>query len=56
MLVIWGKQDRFINKKLGVEIAEKIPNAKLKIIDKAGHYVHMDKPNELASIVTDFIG
>lgn len=56
VLVIWGKQDRFINKKLGVEIAEKLPNASLKIIDKAGHYVHMDKPTELASIVTDFIG
>jgi pimeloyl-ACP methyl ester carboxylesterase len=55
VLVIWGKQDRFINKKLGVEIAEKLPNAKLIIVDKAGHYVHMDKPIELASIVTDFI-
>jgi pimeloyl-ACP methyl ester carboxylesterase len=56
VLVIWGEQDRFINKKLGVEIAEKLPNAKLIIVDKAGHYVHMDKPKELASIVTDFIG
>lgn len=56
VLVIWGNQDRFISKKLGVEIAEKLPNAKLKIIDKAGHYVHMDRPNELTSIVSKFIG
>ncbi len=56
VLVIWGNQDRFISKKLGVEIAEKLPNAKLKIIDKAGHYVHMDKPNELTAIVSKFIG
>jgi pimeloyl-ACP methyl ester carboxylesterase len=56
VLVIWGNQDRFISKKLGVEIAETIPNANLKIIDKAGHYVHMDKPNELTAIVSKFIG
>ncbi len=55
VLVIWGRQDRFINKKLGIEIADRIPNSKLKIIDKAGHYVHMDKPKELTSIVTEFI-
>jgi len=55
VLVIWGKQDRFINKRLAIEIADRVPNSKLKIIDKAGHYVHMDKPKELTSIVSEFI-
>ena len=44
VLVVWGKYDRFINIKLAHEIVEKLPNAKLEIIDEAGHYVHMDKP------------
>jgi len=56
VLVIWGEQDRFIDKKLAYEIVSTVPNAKLKIIDKAGHYVHMDKPNELTRIVSDYIG
>ena len=56
VLVMWGKHDRFIDKELAHEIVGMIPNAKLKIIDKAGHYVHMDKPNELTRIVSDFIG
>lgn len=56
VLVIWGRQDRFIDLKLGIEIAEKVPNAVLKIIDKSGHYVHMDKPEELTAIVSKFIG
>jgi len=54
-LVIWGKNDRFINPKLAYEIAEKLPNAKLEIIDKAGHYIHMDKPQELVKVVSKFL-
>ncbi len=56
VLVIWGKYDRFISSKLGEEIADRLPNATLNIIDKAGHYVHMDKPEELAQVVTRFLG
>ncbi len=55
VLVVWGKYDRFISHKLGREIAEKLPNAKLEIIDKSGHYVHMDKPEELVHVVTEFL-
>ena len=55
VLVVWGKYDRFISSKLGHEIAEKLPNAKLEVIDRSGHYVHMDKPNELVQVVTKFL-
>ncbi|MFK7777083.1 MAG: alpha/beta hydrolase [Gimesia sp.] len=55
VLVVWGKYDRFISVKLAYEIAETLPNAKLKIIDKAGHYVHMDKPQELTQVITGFL-
>ena len=55
VLVVWGKYDRFINIKLGHEIVEKLPNAELKIIDKSGHYVHMDKPEALVKVTTEFI-
>ena len=56
VLVVWGKYDRFISVKLAYEIAEKLPNARLEVIDKCGHYVHMDKPLELARAVTSFLG
>ena len=56
VLVVWGKYDRFISSKLGFEIAEKLPNAKLKVIDKSGHYVHMDTPQKLVQVVTRFLG
>lgn len=56
VLVVWGKYDRFISIKLAYEIAEKLPNAKLEIIDESGHYVHMDKPQELVQVVSKFLG
>ena len=56
VLVVWGKYDRFISVKLAYEIAEKLPNAKLEVIEKSGHYVHMDKPQELVQVVTRFLG
>jgi pimeloyl-ACP methyl ester carboxylesterase len=56
VLVTWGKYDRFISVKLAHEIAETLPNARLEVIDKSGHYVHMDKPQELARVVTQFLG
>ena len=55
VLVLWGSHDRFIDKRLAFEIQESLPNAQLKIIDRAGHYVHMDKPKTLAKAVTAFL-
>ena len=56
VLVVWGKYDSFISSRLGYEIAETLPNAKLEIVDQSGHYVHMDKPQELVQVVTRFLG
>jgi len=55
VLVLWGKYDRFISSKLGEEIARELPNAGLEVIDKAGHYLHMDKPQELVRVVSEFL-
>ena len=55
VLVAWGKYDRFISSKLGGEIAERLANATFELIDKSGHYVHMDKPTQLARVVKTFL-
>ncbi len=38
------------------EIAETLPNARLQVIDKSGHYVHMDRSRELVQTMTTFFG
>lgn len=55
VLVVWGKYDRFINIKLAHEVVKKLPNAKLEVIDKAGHYIHMDKPEALVQAAISFL-
>ena len=45
----------FISSKLGYESEEKLPNAKLEVIDRSGHYVHMDKPHELVQVLAEFL-
>ena len=55
VLVIWGKYDRFINVKLAHEIVEKLPNATLEIVDKSGHYIHMDSPQQLVQTASRFL-
>lgn len=55
VLVVWGKHDRFINIKLAYEIVATLPNATLEVIDKAGHYVHMNTPYELVHVAMKFL-
>ncbi len=54
VLVVWGKHDRFINAKLGELLAQKLTNAQLEIIEDSGHFVHMDQPQKLLKITSDF--
>lgn len=55
VLVVWGSHDRFINVKLGSLLTERLPNAHFKIVEDSGHFVHMDKPEALLKITTEFL-
>lgn len=64
-LVIFGKQDalipnRYMHPGLSVEDvarqgAERMPDATLKLIDNAGHFVHFEKPDEFNRLVLEFL-
>ncbi|MET1258950.1 alpha/beta hydrolase [Flagellimonas sp. DF-77] len=54
VLVVWGRQDRFINVALGRLMAERLPNAQLSIIEDSGHFIQMDKPFKLLRIAREF--
>lgn len=55
VLVVWGRHDRFINAKLGALLVEKLPYARLEIIEDSGHFVHMDKPEALLKATNKFL-
>jgi pimeloyl-ACP methyl ester carboxylesterase len=56
-LIIWGEKDNFVPRSHGETYARLIPGAnELRVIPGAGHSVHVEKPQETAKLVVDFLG
>ena len=54
-LIIWGEHDHMVPRVLGNTYEERIPGAKLAIVPGAGHSVHVEKPNESAALIHEFL-
>ncbi|HEY3168110.1 MAG TPA: alpha/beta hydrolase [Candidatus Binatia bacterium] len=55
-LVIWGEKDNFVPHSHGQTYARSIPGAgELKVVPGAGHSVQVEKPEETAQLVLDFL-
>ena len=48
-LVVTGELDKMTPPKLGAELADGIPNARLRVIPGAGHMAHLEQPRAVAS-------
>jgi pimeloyl-ACP methyl ester carboxylesterase len=55
-LLIWGEQDR-VDPPIpaAIAIADHLPNARLVLIPGAGHMPWFDKPDECATLITEFL-
>jgi pimeloyl-ACP methyl ester carboxylesterase len=53
-LVVWGREDRIVPLECGERYAKTLPQARLTVIDGAGHFVDLEKPAELARAVVEF--
>jgi len=54
-LVVWGRKDRIVPLECGERYVKALPQARLEVIDAAGHFVEMEKPDELAKLVGGFV-
>jgi len=54
-LVAWGRHDRIVPLECGERFVKALPQARLEIVEGAGHFVEMEKPDELARLVTGFV-
>jgi pimeloyl-ACP methyl ester carboxylesterase len=54
-LVVWGRDDRIVPIECGERFVKALPQARLEIVEGAGHFVEMEKPDELARLVTRFV-
>jgi pimeloyl-ACP methyl ester carboxylesterase len=54
-LVVWGRKDRVVPLECGERYVKALPQARLEVVDGAGHFVEMEKPDELAKLVGGFV-
>jgi len=54
-LIVWGRDDRIVPIECGERYAKSLGRARLEVVEGAGHFVDMEKPQELAHLVTGFL-
>ena len=55
-LIVWGRDDRIVPLECGERFAKALPRGRLEIVEGAGHYVEMERPDALARLVVPFLG
>ncbi|MGE0768433.1 MAG: alpha/beta fold hydrolase [Hyphomicrobiaceae bacterium] len=51
---IWGAGDGFVDQTYGRKFAERVPGAKFTVIERAGHYPHVEQPDATYAEVRRF--
>jgi pimeloyl-ACP methyl ester carboxylesterase len=54
-LVIWGDDDRIVPISAGHAYVKALRNATMTVVSACGHFAEMEKPAEVAKLVTDFV-
>jgi pimeloyl-ACP methyl ester carboxylesterase len=54
ILVVWGEEDEWLDPSQATTLAEKIPNAELKLVAGAGHFVMEDASEEVVETLASF--
>jgi pimeloyl-ACP methyl ester carboxylesterase len=54
-LLLWGTADRILSESYGRAYAEAIPGARFEAIARAGHFPHLEAPDEFAGKVFAFV-
>ena len=55
-LFLWGKHDGILSESYGRAFCAAIPGARFELIDKAGHFPHLEQPQVFADRVLAFAG
>jgi pimeloyl-ACP methyl ester carboxylesterase len=53
-LLVWGARDRLIPKSHAEEAVNLIPDARLVVFERGGHFPHLDEPEHFATLMRDF--
>ena len=53
-LLIWGKQDRMVPLDLGKKLEKQLPNARLEVVENAGHWVQIEHSQKFNALTIEF--
>lgn len=54
-LVVWGREDRIVPVECGELYRKAIAGSNLEIIERCGHFPHLEKPSEFARAIAGFL-
>ncbi len=55
-LFLWGASDRIASPEYGRAYSRLVPGSQFDLIDDAGHYPHLERPEIFARRIADFAG
>jgi len=55
VLVIWGAQDRYFPVELAQPPGSWVPNARVEVLQGAGHWTHHDCADDLDGLLLEFL-
>lgn len=55
-LIVWGKEDRIAPVNCGERYMQALPHAQLVVLDRCGHFVEVEKPEELTMLIMKEFG
>ena len=55
-LVIWGQSDGIVSPDYGERLCRSVPDARLELIQEAGHYPQIERPDSVADAIERFAG
>jgi len=54
-LIVWGERDRLIPVHHAYTAHETMPNSRLEIMERVGHFPHVEEPRRFVDILMDFL-
>jgi pimeloyl-ACP methyl ester carboxylesterase len=56
VLVAWARQSKLFPLEHGEQIAERLPQGTLKVVEDSGVFIPEDQPQQLATMIEEFVG
>jgi pimeloyl-ACP methyl ester carboxylesterase len=54
-LIVWGRQDGLVPPVYAQEFADRIPNARVEIVDQAAHLPHLEQLDTVSRLAAEFL-